>query len=114
MNFPGAVAANIAANVTTSGMSLATAGDAGNIVYQTAVVCTGAYALSWAMRKVMKWKPADLTKFEIDDFMKLVGVMALSTYARNQLVTAGVVPNEMFKPPTATAGATSGARTTSS
>jgi hypothetical protein len=47
MNFPGAVAANIAANVTTSSMSLPTARDFGNMVYHGVVIGVGAFGFSW-------------------------------------------------------------------
>jgi hypothetical protein len=110
MNFPGAVAANIAANVTTSSMSLPTARDVGNMVYQALFITGGAYLTSLGIKKVLKWKPADLSKLELDDAAKLTGVLVVSMWGRNWLVTSGYIPNEIFKPPTATAGASSGAR----
>jgi hypothetical protein len=113
MNFGGAVAANIAANVTTTQMSLPTAKDAGNMVYQAATIGVGAYALSWAMRKVTKWKPADLAKLVVDDFLKLTGVIAVSMYVRSQLTASGIIPNEIIKAP-APSGPTSTARSTGS
>jgi hypothetical protein len=110
MNFTGAVAANIAANVTTSSMSLPTARDVGNMVYQALFITGGAYLTSLGLKKMLKWKPADLSKLELDDAAKLTGVLVISMWGRNWLVTSGYIPNEIFKPPTATAGASSGAR----
>jgi hypothetical protein len=114
MNFPGAVAANIAANVTTSSMSLPTARDVGNMVYQAGFITVGAYLVSLGIKKVLKWKPADLSKLELDDAAKLTGVIVVLMWGRNWLVTSGYIPDEIFKPPTATAGASSGARASTS
>jgi hypothetical protein len=62
------------------------------------------------VKKLTKWKPVDLGKLEDDDFLKLTAVIAISMYARNQLVANSVVPNKIIKAPAAITGATSGSR----
>jgi hypothetical protein len=109
MNFGGAVAANIAANVTTSEMYLPSMRDVGNMIYRSVFIGGGTYLVSELMKTVLKWKPADLSKFKAKDFAQFIIALTVSIGAHSQLVANNIIPNTII-PAAAASSASSGAR----
>jgi hypothetical protein len=70
MNFGGAVAANIAANVTTSNMSTSFLEKAGNIIYRGGIITGVVTIAAVAVDRLTPWKLPQLGKLTFKDLGK--------------------------------------------
>ena len=68
-------------------MSTPTTKDLGNLLYHSAVV--GGLSVG---KKLMKMKPADLGRLDVEDSAKLVGTVALALRTQDMLVKQGIIP----------------------
>ena len=78
-------------------MSTPTPKDLGNLIYHSAVIGGLAVGYSMILKRVIKMKPADLSKLDAEDSAKLVGTVALSLYTRDLLVKQGILPPDIIK-----------------
>jgi hypothetical protein len=74
MNFGGAVAANIAANVTTSNMSASTFEDVGNVVYKGAILTGFATVIAVGVDRLTSWTLPLLGKLNTKNLLKTLGL----------------------------------------
>ena len=64
-------------------------------VYHSAVV--GALAVGYTMlgKMLLKMSPPSLSKFDIEDGVKLVGIIALSNFMKDYLIKQNIIPNNI-------------------
>ena len=73
-------------------MSTPTTKDLGNLLYHSAVVGGLSVGYSMVGKKMMKMKPADLGRLDVDDSAKLLGTVALALWTQDMLVKQGIIP----------------------
>jgi hypothetical protein len=78
MNFGGAVAANIAANVTTSTMSTPTFEDVGNAVYKGGLVTVSVLAVAGVVDRFTSWKLPQLGNYSGKNLLKMLGLFTVT------------------------------------
>jgi len=66
--------------------------DLGNLLYHSAVVGGLSVGYSMVGKKLLKMKPADLGRLDIEDTAKLVGTVALALWTQDMLVKQGIIP----------------------
>ena len=64
-------------------------------VYHGAVVSTLAVGYMMLGKTLIKMCPPSLSKFDIEDGVKLVGIVALSDSMKNYLIKQKIIPNNM-------------------
>ena len=69
--------------------------DLGNLLYHSAVVGGLTVGYSMVGKKLLKMKPADLGRLDLEDSTKLVGTVALWT--QDMLVKQGILPANIIK-----------------
>jgi len=66
--------------------------DLGNVLYHSAVVGGLSVGYSILGKRLLKMKPADLGRLDVEDSAKLVGTVALALWTRDMLVRQGIIP----------------------
>ena len=64
-------------------------------IYHGAVI--GALAVGYTMlgKTLIKMSPPSLSKFDIEDRVKLVGIIALSDFTKDYLIKQKIIPNNI-------------------
>ena len=83
-----------AINVHSATMTTPTpyAKDLGNLLYHSAVVRGLSVGYSTVGKKILKMKPADLGRLDIEDSTKLVGTVALAFWTQDMLAKQEIIP----------------------
>ena len=71
--------------------------DIGNLLYHSAIVGGLSVGYSMVGKKLLKMKPADLGRLDVEDSAKLVGTVALAIWTQDMLVKQGVIPANIIK-----------------
>ena len=64
-------------------------------VYQGAVVSALAVGYTMLGKTLIKKSPLSLSKFDIEDGVKLVGIVALSGFTKDYLIKQKIIPNNI-------------------
>ena len=64
-------------------------------VYHGAVVSALAVGYTMLGKTLIKMSPPSLSKFDIEDGVKLVGIVALSDFTKDYLIKQKIIPNNM-------------------
>ena len=64
-------------------------------VYHRAVVSVLAIGYTILGKMLMKMSPPSLSKFDIEDGVKLVGIVALSDFTKDYLIKQKIIPNNI-------------------
>ena len=67
-----------------------------NGAYQASVVAGFMLANSWAMKRFLKIKPANLSQLDVEDAGKLILSVMSSTWIRDYLVKQGIIPENII------------------
>ena len=94
MNTSSVVGTNNCDNMSTTPPY---AKDLGNLLYHSAVVGGLTVGYSMVGKKLLKMKPADLGRLDLEDSTKLVGTVALSLWTQDMLVKQGILPANIIK-----------------
>lgn len=105
LDFTAAVASSLAANYIYDRLkdpdkvsTPSTYGkDIGNLFYHSAVIGSFSIGYSLIAKKIVKIKPADLGRLDLEDGAKLIGTVALSLWTQDMLVKWGWLPSSMIK-----------------
>ena len=63
--------------------------------YHGAVVSRLAIGYTMLGKTLIKMSPPSLSKFDIEDGVKLVGIMALSDFTKDYLIKQRIIPNNI-------------------
>ena len=66
--------------------------DLGNLIYHASVVGGLSVGYSMLAKRIVKMKPADLGRLDVEDDIKLVGTIALSLWTQDMLIKQGIIP----------------------
>jgi len=71
--------------------------DIGNLLYDSAIV--GGLSVGYNMigKRVLKMKPADLGRLDVEDSANIVGTVALALLTQDVLVTHVIIPANIIK-----------------
>ena len=64
-------------------------------VYHSAVVSALAVGYTMLGKTLVKMNPPSLSKFDIEDGVKLVGIIALSDFMKDYLIKQKIIPNNI-------------------
>ena len=64
-------------------------------VYHGAVISTLAIGYTMLGKTVIKMSPSSLGKFDVEDVLKLVAVVALSDFTKDYLIKQKIIPNNI-------------------
>ena len=64
-------------------------------VYQGAVVSTLPVGYTMLGKTLMKMSPPSLRKFDVEDGVKLVAIVALSDFTKDYLIKQKIIPNNI-------------------
>ena len=64
-------------------------------VYHGAVISALAVGYTMLGKVLIKMSPPSLSKFDIEDSVKLVGIIALSCFTKYYLIKQKIIPNNM-------------------
>ena len=64
-------------------------------VYQRAVVSALAVGYTMLGKTLIKMSPPSLSKFDIEDGVKLVGIIALSNFMKDYLIKQKIIPSNI-------------------
>ena len=64
-------------------------------VYHGAVVSALAVGYTMLGKTLVKMSPPSLGKFDIEDDVKLVGIIALSNFTKDYLIKQKIIPNDI-------------------
>ena len=64
-------------------------------VYHGAVVSTLAIGYTMLGKTVIKMSPPSLSKFDIEDSVKLVAIVALADFTKDYLIKQKIIPNNI-------------------
>ena len=64
-------------------------------IYHGAVVCVLAVGYTMLGKMLIKVNPPSLSKFDIEDSVKLVGIVALSNFTKDHLIKQKIIPNNI-------------------
>ena len=64
-------------------------------VYHRAVVSALAVVYTLLGKTLIKMSPPSLSKFDIEDDVKLVGIVALSDFTKDYLIKQKIIPNNI-------------------
>jgi len=73
--------------------------DLGNLIYHAAVVGGLSVGYSMVTKKVLKMKPADMGRLDVEDGAKVIGTVALALWTQDMLVKQGFIPANIIKNP---------------
>ena len=65
-------------------------------VYHGAVVSVLAVGYTMLGKTLIKMSPPSLSKFDIEDGVKLVGIVALSDFMKDYLIKQKIIPNNIY------------------
>ena len=65
--------------------------DLGNLLYHSAIVGGLSVGYSMVGKRLLKMKPADLGRLDIEDSAKLAGTVALALWTKHMLVKQGII-----------------------
>ena len=71
--------------------------DFGNLLYHSAVVGGLSVGYSMVGKKLLKMKPANLGRLDIEDSIKLVGTVAFAFWTQDMLVKQRIIPANIIK-----------------
>jgi len=71
--------------------------DLENLLHHSAVVGGLSVGYSKVGKKLLKMKPADLGRLDIEDSAKLVGTVALALWTQDMPVKQGIIPANITK-----------------
>ena len=66
-------------------------------MYHSAVIGGLSVGYSMVGKKLLKTKPADLGRLDIEDSAKLVGTAVLALWTQDMLVKQGIIPANIIK-----------------
>ena len=69
----------------------------GNLLYHSAVFGGLSVGYSMVGKKLLKMKPTDLGRLDVEDSGKLVGTVALALWTQGMLVKQGIIPANITK-----------------
>ena len=64
-------------------------------IYHGAVVSALAVSYTMLGKTLIKMSPPSLRKFDIEDGVKLVGIIALSNFTKDYLIKQKIIPNNI-------------------
>ena len=64
-------------------------------VYHCAVISALAVGYTMLRKTLVKMSPPSLGKFDIEDGVKLVGIIALSDFTKDYLIKQKIIPNNI-------------------
>ena len=64
-------------------------------IYHDAVISALAVCYTMLGKTLMKMNPPSLSKFDIEDGVKLVGTVALSDFTKDYLIKQKIIPNNI-------------------
>ena len=64
-------------------------------IYHGAVISAPAVGYTMLGKTLIKLSPPSLSKFDIEDSVKLVGIIALSDFTKDYLIKQKIVPNNI-------------------
>ena len=64
-------------------------------VYHGAVVSVLADGYTMLGKTLIKMNPPSLSKFEVEDGVKLVGIVAMADFTKDYLIKQKIIPNNM-------------------
>ena len=64
-------------------------------VYHGAVISALAVGYTMLGKMLIKMSPPSLSKFDIEDGVKLVGIIALSNFPKDYLIKQKIIPNDI-------------------
>ena len=64
-------------------------------VYHGSVISVLAIGYTMLGKTLIKMRPPSLSKFDIEDSVKLVGIIALSDFTKDYLIKQKVIPNNI-------------------
>ena len=64
-------------------------------VYHSAVISAPAVGYTMLGKTLIKMSPPSLRKFDVEDGVKLVGVIALSDFTKDYLIKHKIIPNNI-------------------
>ena len=67
-----------------------------NSVYHGAIIGGLTVGYSMILKKVLKIKPADLSKLDIEDSLKLSGTVGASLMTQKWLISQGILPQSIM------------------
>jgi len=71
--------------------------DLENMLYHSAVVGRLSVGYSMVGKKLLRMKPADLGRLDIEESTKLVGTVALALWTQDMLVKQRIIPANIIK-----------------
>jgi len=71
--------------------------DLGNLLYHSAVVDGLSVGYSKVGKKLLKMKPADLGRLDIEESAKLAGTVAVALWTQDMLVKQGIIPTNIIR-----------------
>ena len=69
--------------------------DIKEVIYHSAVVSALAVGYTMLGKTLIKMSPPSLSKFGIEDSIKLVAIVALSDFTKDYLIKQKIVPNKI-------------------
>ena len=64
-------------------------------VYHESVISVLAIGYTMLEKTLIKMSPPSLSKFDIEDGVKLVGIIALSDFTKDYLIKQNIIPNNI-------------------
>ena len=64
-------------------------------IYHRAMVSVLAVGYTMLGKTLIKMRPPSLSKFDIEDGVKLVGIVALSDFTKDYLIKQKIIPNNI-------------------
>ena len=64
-------------------------------IYHRAVISAIAVGYTMLGKTLIKMSPPSLSKFDIEDGVKLVGIIALSNFTKDYLIKQKIIPNDI-------------------
>ena len=64
-------------------------------IYHGAVVSTLAFGYTMLGKMLIKMNPPSLSKFDVEDGVKLVAIIAMSDFTKDYLIKQKIIPNNI-------------------
>ena len=64
-------------------------------IYHGAVICVLAVGYTMLGKTLVKMSPPSLGKFDIENGVKLVGIIAISNFTKDYLIKQKIIPNNI-------------------
>ena len=68
-----------------------------NLVYQSAVLSGVAIGYSAIAKKLLKMKMESMDKIDLEDFLKIAGVVSFANWTVEMLYEKGIIPRDIMK-----------------